>query len=254
MSDLMIDLSDPYSLGDNGIFSKISNEYSESEFEVNIKDYYRHYLEDWFDAEFSAAQTYDFLLQDPNFQEDYIQIFFKEAMEEELDHAATAYCFYKIAIGEVPKIKYMVKPLYGGLSMLPIVIISEAVALAIISTWKELTQDSKKQRFFNTMVVDDAKHIKRIKKIFQNKISLEAHSDAMHSIKNNMHYIKNNISWINEGLVGFSNTIDRSKFSSDSKISMLKKSVKYSKQSILFQKHFNSLIRDWIKQNYKLFY
>jgi hypothetical protein len=104
------------------------------------------------------------------------------------------------------------------------------------------------------MVVDDAKHIKRIKKIFQNKISLEAHSDAMHSIKNNMHYIKNNISWINEGLVGFSNTIDRSKFSSDSKISMLKKSVKYSKQSILFQKHFNSLIRDWIKQNYKLFY
>ena len=248
ISDLIIDLRDPYSLGDNSIFSTISNEYSESEFEINVKDYYRHYLKEWFDAEFGAAQIYNFLLQDPNFQEDYIQNFFEETMEEELEHAAIAYCFYKTAIGEVPKIKYMAKPLSDGLSMLPIMVLSEAVAVSVISTWKELTQDTKKQKFFNTMMLDDAKHIKRIKKIFQNKRSLiNTRSDARL-------YIRNNMSWVNECLVGFSNTIDKSKFSSDSKISSLKEVVKHSKQSILFQKHFNSLVGAWINQNYEILY
>jgi hypothetical protein len=248
LSDLIIDLRDPYSLGDSSIFSEWSNEYSESEFEINVKDYYRHYLEEWFDVEFGAAQIYNFLLQDPTFQEDYVQECFKESMQEELEHAAIAYYFYKTAIGEAPKIKYMSKPIADGLSMLPIMVLSEAVAVAVISTWKELTHDSKKQKFFNTMVVDDAKHIKRIKKIFQNKRSLiSTQADARLHIRNNM-------SWVNEGLVGFSNTIDRSKFSSDSKISMLKKSVKYSKQSILFQKHFNSLVGAWINQNYEILY
>jgi hypothetical protein len=98
------------------------------------------------------------------------------------------------------------------------------------------------------MMLDDAKHIKRIKKIFQNKRSLiNSRSDARL-------YIRNNMSWVNECLVGFSNTIDKSKFSSDSKISSLKEVVKHSKQSILFQKHFNSLVGAWINQNYEILY